>query len=504
MKGPLHGAAAANSSAASGVAGEASPTASGAAADPAAVVVGDKVPFWQKVAYGAGGPVEHFTGAIPKSLYTPVFNIGLGMNPAVISVVLMVMTIWDAMIDPFIGNVSDNTRTRWGRRRPYIVVGAVLTAILMPVLWLVPEGLGQVGLASWFIGIGLLLYTCSSIWAMPYYSLNLEMTPDYDERTRVVAYRATFQHVFYLFGSWILYLASLPVFADPVTGKPDLANGMRTIGFVMGGIILVLGVIPGLFVKERYYRKTVDSRPKVPLIRGLKQTLRTKPFLLLIGVVLLKSFGAGLVATLGFYLNAYYVCEGDLTLAAKIQGIKATAYFVPGLLAIPFFTWLSARIGKIRLVNLTLLGGILSQLAVLVCYNPKYPYLQILPGFLGVPLGAALWMLMPSMQADVIDYDELQTGQRREGSFASVFSWIYKLSTTITVGAAGFVLVWTGFEVKNGASQPPHVLDNMLLFYVFVPVVFLVAAFFLLRLYPLTRERSQEIRDQLEARRGKM
>lgn len=462
----------------------------------------DRVPFWQKVAYGLGGPVEGTAIWIPQGNLTPVFNIALGMNPALLGIVLMLWRIYDAVADQVMGNISDNARTRWGRRRPFIVAGAVLTGLTMPLIWWMPAGLAEWQMFAWLLMGGLVFYTCFSIWAMPYYSLQLEMSPDYNERTNITAYRAYAQQLLQVAASWVLALVSLPVFSRLPDAQPDLVNGMRYVSIGLGALTIVLGVLPGLFVKERYYEKETSKQAKQPLVKGLKQTLSTRPFLWIILIVFTKTFGVGLVATIGFYLNAYYACRGDLVLATTISGVIGTVLFAPNLLSIPLCTWIANRWDKRTLLYVTVVSGILGSLSVYLFVTPVNPWLQLIPALLTGPIGIGLWLVVPSMQADVADYDELMTGIRREGSFSAVFSWTFKASSALTGGLSGIILVWTGFAIHQGADQAPHVLTNLKLFYIWIPIVFLVFCLFAINRYPLTRLRMAEIRSELERRRG--
>jgi GPH family glycoside/pentoside/hexuronide:cation symporter len=462
----------------------------------------DRVPFWQKMAYGMGGPVEATAGWIPQGNLTPVFNIAMGLSPALLGGVLMVWRIWDALTDQIMGNISDNARTRWGRRRPFIVLGAILTGLTMPLIWWMPFGLPAWQMVAWLVVTGMIFYTCFSIWAMPFYSIQLEMSPDYNERTNITAYRAFAQNIFGLAAGWILALAASPMLSHLAGRKPDLANGMRYISIGLGILTIFFGVFPGLFVKERYYEKDASKQPQQPLWQGLKQTLSTRPFLWVIAITFTKTFGFSLIGTLSFYLNAYYVCKGDLVLATTISGVVSTLLFAPNLVAIPLCTWIANRWDKQTLLYITIASGILGSLTMYVLVTPQHPWLQIFPALLIGPLSAGLWLVVPSMQADVADYDELMTGQRREGSYTATYSWTLKVSTALSAGIGGFILVWTGFDISRGSGQAPHVLLNIKLLSIWVPIVFLLLSVFAVSRYELTRERMAEIRATLEARRG--
>jgi GPH family glycoside/pentoside/hexuronide:cation symporter len=168
----------------------------------------DRVPVPQKLAYGAGCFVNLFTGNITVQMFNPVFNIALGVSPVVLGFIQMAFRLWDAVTDVVMGNISDNARTRWGRRRPFIVIGAVAAGIIFPFLWNVSADWSQGMIVGYVILIGLLLYTAVTVWGMPYYSLGMEMTPDYNERTRISAVRAVFSKIANIFGGWLIALAA--------------------------------------------------------------------------------------------------------------------------------------------------------------------------------------------------------------------------------------------------------------------------------------------------------
>jgi GPH family glycoside/pentoside/hexuronide:cation symporter len=179
-------------------------------------------------------------------------------------------------------------------------------------------------------------------------------------------------------------------------------------------------------------------------------------------------------------------------------------YTVFSLSFIPIFRWLSEHIGKIRCLAISVALVLVSAATTWWTFNPAYPYVMLVNTvFIGAGY-AGLWLMIPSMQIDVVDLDELRTGERREGNFASIFSWVLKLSFCVGFLISGPLLEITGFDAALGGEQPESVLRNMRIGYVAVPVGSLVVALSLLRLFPLTKERVGDIRQQLEARRGKV
>ena len=169
----------------------------------------DRVPLAQKVAYGLGGPVDILGVWVMVSIAYPLFNMELGMSPTSVAVILMSLRLWDGIADPLMGWISDNTRSRWGRRRPYIFVGAILASLSYPLIWWFPKNCSETELMAWVIGFGILFYSSFTVWAMPYQSMLMEMTPDYNERTRVAEVRGYMQSLASLivgFSWWLLLL----------------------------------------------------------------------------------------------------------------------------------------------------------------------------------------------------------------------------------------------------------------------------------------------------------
>jgi GPH family glycoside/pentoside/hexuronide:cation symporter len=255
---------------------------------------------------------------------------------------------------------------------------------------------------------------------MPYQSLLMEMTPDYNERTRVAAVRGVMQSItgFVVGCSW--WLALRPVFADPVTGDPSTVNGMRYISLGASVLILLLGVLPALFVKERYYGSdVVQDQKKIGLIKGLRETLSCKPFLVLCLFTIFFLLGTSIYDSYGRYVGTYYVLEGDWNKSALFQIYGTALYMLASLIFIPIFRRLSERIGKASCLFIAAMIVLFSALTTWFTNTPELPYLMLANTlFIGVGY-AGLWLMIPSMNADVVDADELETGERRGGQFCS-------------------------------------------------------------------------------------
>jgi len=203
-------------------------------------------------------------------------------------------------------------------------------------------------------------------------------------------------------------------------------------------------------------------------------------------------------------VGTYYVLGGDWDWSSKFAGYGTFVYTLFSLSFIPLFRWLSERIGKNKCLVISVCLVLVSAATTWWTFTPACPWLMLLNTvFIGAGY-AGLWLMVPSMQIDVVDLDELKTGERREGSFASVFSWVLKLSFCVGFLISGPLLELTGFDATLEGDQPQAVLRNMRLGYIAIPVSALLLALLLLKFFPINPSKAAEVREELETRRGKV
>ncbi|MBC8011157.1 MAG: MFS transporter, partial [Burkholderiales bacterium] len=204
----------------------------------------ERIPLREKIGFSLGANMDLVTGSLLIGLFMPIFNIGLGMTPIAIGIVLTWLRAWDGINDPLMGYISDNFPTRWGRRKPYLVVGAIGSALVYPLFWYMPAEATETFKFYYLLVVGLAFYTVNTVWAMPYYSLQLELTPNYHERTRLTAWMSVFYKIVSIASGWTMAIIASDRFADPITGKPDLVRGMQTMGWFFAALILIFGLAP--------------------------------------------------------------------------------------------------------------------------------------------------------------------------------------------------------------------------------------------------------------------
>lgn len=458
---------------------------------------GDRVSFWEKTALGVGYLPVFFGNAAVGSFAIPVYQMTLQLNPTLLGIALAVPRFWDAITDPVMGLVSDNTHSRFGRRRPYIVVGALLQALAFGCIWMVPTGWGQAGTAAWLIASLIVFYSCFTVFSVPLASLTYEMTPDYQERTRVTAFAGFFGKAGEFLYQWVFPLTSLAIFAS-------VLQGVRVVGWVVAVLVFaLLGVLPGLFVRERYFQRAAHQA-KVRVWPSLKASFSNRAFVILVGLTILQIAAGMLASNLDFYLLVYYMNDGDVAAGAVWKAWLSSGYAVLGILAIYPVTWMANRYGKRVTLAFTFGLVFFGAAGKWLLFTPGAPWKILLDPLLCGPVWTAINVLTPAMLADICDDDELRHGFRREGIFGAIFSWIQKTGYSTAFFGTMVTLQITGFDAALGGGQAPETITAMRLILTISTALWAVLAIALLSRYPLSKARAYEIRDELEARRGRV
>jgi len=470
----------------------------------------DRISLAHKLIYGLGGLVNNLLAAAIGSMVI-VLNLGLGMDPALVGLLGALPRLFDAFTDPVMGYISDHTRSRWGRRRPYIFVGAIAAGLIFALLWQLPDGRSE-SFYFWFFLLGsLLFYAAYTVFATPWVALGYELTPDYHERTRLMGVQNFISQLAYVISPWFLAIMQYEVFfADMITGAAGLAIA---VGVVAAGI----GVLPAVFLKERFQTEQTfaadaavePGRPAHPLVRSMVDffkslvvILRFRPFLKLCAATFLVFNGFILISAFQSYVIIYYVWGGDKVKGAEYVGYTGSIAAISTFVVITFVTWLATRIGKRHAffvaTGLSMLGYALKWPA----YNPQAPWLILLPMPLMAFALGGLFTLIPAMMPDVVDLDELQTGERREGMFGSIFWWVVKLGMAAALAGGGLLLNATGFDVALEGAQAEQTLLLMRIFDVSIPIAASAIAIWTVASYDITEEKAHEVRLELQRRRG--
>lgn len=413
----------------------------------------DKIQFSQLAAYGSGGIIPIALFNIAGILVGLMGNISLGLNAFWLGVILIIPRLWDAVSDPLIGHLSDNTRTRWGRRRPFILVGGILVAVFFVLMWWIPKGdMVRVWFPSeagyqWFqlsyiLFTLLLFYTACTIFEIPHGALGMEMTTDYHERTRLFSAKSFVGNLFAMSTPWLLVLASLEIFKGPGGNEAD---GMRYVSIFIAAVLIPLSFWWFYSLREPGFKRAAQQK-KTPFWNDMKHTASNRNFIMLTLTIFTLAMGFNFVILLGSYIPIFYVFGGDKVAGAYLLAINGTVWAITGLLAVFPLNWISPKFGKRTTLIIAIALMCAAQLSKIVCYNPSYPYLIVIPTIL-LSIGMLFFFTLgSSMVGDICDEDDLNTGSRTEGSFYSVFWWFIKMGTALSSFVAGALIVFTMFD----------------------------------------------------------
>ncbi len=446
-------------------------------------------------AWAIGGLSNYWMSAVIYSFLSMIFVLSYEMDPMWVGIAMMLPRLIDIVVDPLLGRISDNLHTPWGRRRPFIFVSALLGAILVMAVWWMPSSWA----GSWkgFVYLTFfttLLYANLGAFQMAHGALGYELSDDYNQRSRVQALHSFYFSLGSLGGGYLYWMAQQPFFGQGHSGE---IHGCRILSVFMAVFVLVFGLIPVFACRERFQDV---NRTHVNIWNALKEALRNRPFVIILIMRFINVLGLTLFGALSAYVGIYSVCNGDKRLFNEVMGgWNGIAGFLLGWamvpMAVPITRWVGKRRGIIWCNALAVVFALIYPLIM----RPGHIYLLFGVTVLFMPATVVLNNFMASVMPDICDMDELAYGERREGLFTAVMSFMTKLESSVCTGLAGGLLTLSGFN-QHLFQQPQAVLDKMRLF-AFTPlisgaVLTLIAAFF----FPLTKKKMDDVRARLDAR----
>ncbi len=467
----------------------------------------NKVPFGQKAAFGAGHLVNNL---LPGALGVFMFFLltAFGMDPFLAGLLGGLPRIYDAITDPIMGYISDNTKSRWGRRRPYIFIGAISAGLLFIVLWQLNPENSQTFNFWYFLIFSLIYLTGNTIFSTPLIGLGYEMTSDYNERTRLMGFSQTLGQVAWMIVPWFWVIIANPNLFE------NQAEGVRTLSFYVGGACILLGIMPAFFCKE-IDQKNLTNREDLTikniaknfkgLIKSMVQVFKNKSFVKLCAATFLVFNGFQLVASFSYFIIVFYMFKGDYGLAGTWPAWFSTVSALgTAILIIPIVTFMSNKLGKRKAFIISTLISIVGYALKWWGFNPEEPFLMFMPLPLMVFGIGGLFTLMMSMTADVCDLDELNNGMpRKEGTFGAIYWWMVKLGQGLAMVLGGLVLKTVGFD-QNVTIQTAETLTRLRIADIVIPATTALLAIIVMWKYDLTEQKAREIKDELVRRRGEL
>jgi GPH family glycoside/pentoside/hexuronide:cation symporter len=445
----------------------------------------DKLSKRTKLIYGSGD----FGFALTDSMIGVLLAIFLvdvvGLDPGLAAAAIFIGRSVDYVNDPLIGYISDRTRSRWGRRRPFLLFGFLPYAILFAMLWWIPPFESQVWLAVYYGAIYALYDTAATILYMPYYALTPELTQNYDERTSLTSYRMAFS----LFGTMLAFTVPLAVIGSL---RPENAGKILAVAAVLG----LASALPQLLVFFGTHENPEYMHMAEPALKdSLRAAFRNKPFLIVMGIFLFTWMALEIIqATLLFFLKYRMNLESQ-------SDIVTATIFVTALIMLPFWSWVSGRWDK-RTAYISGMIYFCIVMVGLIFIEPAWGMAPFMTMAVLAGIGISAVQVLPwAMIPDAVEWDELSTGERHEGMFYSLVTLFRKIAVSVVVPLALLVLSASGY-VSNAAVQPTRAINGIRLLMGPIPVALLVVGIGFAVFYPLNRQSFAKIRAELAERKA--
>lgn len=438
----------------------------------------------EKWIYGAGDIGFSLTSTIIGAFFAIFLTDVVGILPRVAAAAIFIGRTWDYINDPIIGHISDRTRTRWGRRRPFLIFGALPFAMVFTLLWWRPPFESSLLLAIYYAAVYVLFDAAATFVYMPYFALTPELTNDYDERTALTTTRMFFS----IFGGLVAF--TLPVV---IVGGFNPQNAGRVL--LMGATFGLVSALPLLLVFFGTRERQEFMQQEQPSVRqSIKAAWKNRPFVFGLGIYLFTWVSVSLLETILLFFIKYVVQrepESDLIMAT---------IFVTAILVLPLWEWISRRLNK----RLAYIAGIafwaVVQL-VLVTLSPSSSMTLLLSLCVLAGIGVSAAHVLPwSIIPDAIEWGEWQTGERHEGMFYSLITLAQKIASSVAIPLALLVLDFTGY-IPNSAVQPGSAVNGIRIVAGPIPAALLCLGILFASLYPLGRESYTELAKELETRR---
>lgn len=458
-----------------------------------------------KIFYGSGDFGRASFNTLRQIFYAIFLTDVVGIDPRLASIAALAGIIWDAINDPLVGAISDNVRTRWGRRRPFLILFSIPFALAFILLWWAPPWHSQ-GLLLLHVTLAYMVSdTIQTLVTVPYLALTPELAEEYDDRTSLTSFRMFFN----LVASMVAAVAAPSIVEASVKAGHTLQQGYITVAAIFGGIAIIPFFLIFFTVKERPISNEVQEETLT-----FKQTLRllwaNTPFRFATGIYVLNWISADVVSLMIPYFLLYWISQGDFLAKINIFGQKvATESVVLGVLmltatlTVPFWNHIAHKYGKRNAYISGMAMWVLVQIGIFFVYPGSYGLMIGLIVLAGIGISNA-HILPESIFPDVIDWDELRTNHRREGMYYGAINFIRKLASALAIFISLQVLGWFGYQSPpEGAvvfTQSPQTLTVIRLLTGPLVAVFLIAAVFFAWNYPLNREKQARIRRLLQKR----
>ena len=460
------------------------------------------IPLDQKIAWGIGMLANQmFPAAL--GIFMVLLVQSLGMSPLLWSLIFLIPKLIDAITDPLMGYISDHTVSRWGKRRPYVFIGAIISGFSFVMMWQLSAENTEMYNFYYFLTWCSIFWIGMTIFSVPYVAMGYEMSSDYHERTRLMAIAQWIGQWAWVIAPWFWIILYDPSWFESAT------EGARTLSIWVAGICMSLALVPAIFctftnTAEDSNQSAANDGTLMDSVRdfgsGIMTTLRNRAFRKVCLATFLVFNAFQVIAAFSWFIIVYYMNAGDPVAA----GVWPTLFGSVGalftcFLVIPVINWWAQTYGKLNTFITSQSVSLLGYILLWWGFSPANPWMMFIP----LPLFAfgigGLFTVMMSMTADICDMDELETGERREGTFGAIYWWMVKFGAAVAGAGSGLILSLIGFD-QSVAVQSDETLNLLRLSYIVIPCIGTSIAIFVMRNYDLDEQKANEIRAQLDAR----
>ena len=448
----------------------------------------------QRLAWGTGSIAEGTLLGV-NGLMDQVFVIGMGLSAAAIGLARSLPRFADLVTDPLIGHLSDNTRTRWGRRKPWMVAGLFIGAIALLALWFPPLSWEPLAVIGYITLMTVLLYSVGfAFFTIPYLAMGYELSTDYDERTHIMQWRGYAMAATGFLTPWFMKWALMIEGDQSKIWKGT--HGVVWISIGAAALLLAAGLVPVLFCREKVH---VPGESKVRFLEAVRYTLGNRAFWPLVISNFLKRVGIQITGIFFYFIIIYRTAQGDNDLGATEWAVFCNIINGATFLAMYPVVKLTDWFGKAQTLMLFMGLSAVTYASIWWTMRPGWWIPLLVTGACIGIFCNTMPTIINSMLADVCDEDELRSGHRREAFYGAVFVTTDKIAMAVTTLAQGWLLTASGF-IASQQHQSAATLDYWMKWLIATqPTGFLLGLFFIL-FYPITRERAELTRAILDVR----
>ena len=443
----------------------------------------DHLPWYTKLAYGSADFGFAFVDSCVAVLFAIFLTDMVGISPSKAALAIFIGKSWDWINDPLVGYIADRTRSRWGRRRPYLLFGFIPFGVAFLMMWWIPPFSNEWAFVAYYAAAYFFFDLMVTLTTMPYFALTPELTQDYDERTSLTSYRMAFS----LFGGLVAFVAPLAIIGETIPANADRA-------LLMGAIFAVAASFPILltFLGTREKKEYIAQEPP-SLLESLKAARKNRPFIFAMGIFLFTWTAMSIIEN-----QLFYFLEYRMGLEEEAPIVAGTV-FISAIILLPFWVYISQKTDKRK----SYIFGMLFLSAVMVSLIFISPDLGlwivlVLAALAGAGV-SAVHVLPWAMIPDAVEVDELESGARHEGMFYALVTLFRKIAASIAIPLALLMLDRSGFA-SNAPQQTPAAVNTIRFLMGPLPSIFLLGGIVFAIFYPLSRDKHAEVRAEIAAR----